>query len=80
MPAASLVHDRLVGMVAHGWADLDRSALGLLAAVDAGLGEGSGTDPDLKKFAERTLPKIDDHLQRALKLAQREQIARAFSQ
>jgi 3-hydroxyisobutyrate dehydrogenase-like beta-hydroxyacid dehydrogenase len=39
MPAASLVHDRLVGMVAHGWADLDRSALGLLAAVDAGLGE-----------------------------------------
>ena len=39
-----------------------------------------GTDPDLKKFAERTLPKIDDHLQRALKLAKREQIARAFSQ
>jgi putative membrane protein len=40
----------------------------------------SGTDRDLKKFAERTLRKIDDHLQRALKLAQREQIARAFSQ
>lgn len=37
MPAASLVHDRLVGMVARGWADLDWSALGLLAARDAGL-------------------------------------------
>jgi 3-hydroxyisobutyrate dehydrogenase-like beta-hydroxyacid dehydrogenase len=40
MPAASLVHDRLVGMMARGWADLDWSALGLLAAVDAGLGDG----------------------------------------
>jgi 3-hydroxyisobutyrate dehydrogenase-like beta-hydroxyacid dehydrogenase len=40
MPAASLVHDRLVGMVARGWAELDWSALGLLAAVDAGLKEG----------------------------------------
>ncbi|MBB5046220.1 3-hydroxyisobutyrate dehydrogenase-like beta-hydroxyacid dehydrogenase [Rhodopseudomonas rhenobacensis] len=37
MPATSLVHDRLVAMVAHGWADLDWSALGLLAARDAGL-------------------------------------------
>jgi 3-hydroxyisobutyrate dehydrogenase-like beta-hydroxyacid dehydrogenase len=37
MPAASLVHDRLVGMLARGWADLDWSALGLLAARDAGL-------------------------------------------
>jgi 3-hydroxyisobutyrate dehydrogenase-like beta-hydroxyacid dehydrogenase len=37
MPAASLVHDRLVGMVARGWAGLDWSALGLLAARDAGL-------------------------------------------
>jgi 3-hydroxyisobutyrate dehydrogenase-like beta-hydroxyacid dehydrogenase len=37
MPVASLVHDRLVGMVARGWADLDWSALGLLAARDAGL-------------------------------------------
>ena len=36
-----------------------------------------GTDPGLKKFAQRTLPKIDDHLQRALKLAKSEQIARA---
>jgi 3-hydroxyisobutyrate dehydrogenase-like beta-hydroxyacid dehydrogenase len=40
MPAASLVHDRLVGMVARGWAGLDWSALGLLAAVDAGLNDG----------------------------------------
>jgi 3-hydroxyisobutyrate dehydrogenase-like beta-hydroxyacid dehydrogenase len=40
MPAASLVHDRLVGMMARGWAELDWSALGLLAAVDAGLDGG----------------------------------------
>jgi 3-hydroxyisobutyrate dehydrogenase-like beta-hydroxyacid dehydrogenase len=40
MPAASLVHDRLVAMTARGWAGLDWSALGLLAAVDAGLNEG----------------------------------------
>jgi 3-hydroxyisobutyrate dehydrogenase-like beta-hydroxyacid dehydrogenase len=38
MPAASLVHDQLVEMVARGWADLDWSALGLLAARNAGLG------------------------------------------
>jgi len=38
MPSASLVHDRLVGVMARGWADLDWSALGLLAALDAGLG------------------------------------------
>jgi 3-hydroxyisobutyrate dehydrogenase-like beta-hydroxyacid dehydrogenase len=37
MPAASLVHDRLVALAARGWADLDWSALGLLAAIDAGL-------------------------------------------
>jgi putative membrane protein len=28
-----------------------------------------GSDPDLKEFARQTLPKIEDHLQRALKLA-----------
>ena len=39
MPAASLVHDRLVAMEARGWSNLDWSALGLLAAVDAGLGD-----------------------------------------
>ncbi len=37
MPAASLVHDRLVAMAARGWSELDWSALGLLAAADAGL-------------------------------------------
>ena len=42
MPAASLVHDRLVGLIARGWAGLDWSALGLLAASDAGL---EGTRP-----------------------------------
>jgi 3-hydroxyisobutyrate dehydrogenase-like beta-hydroxyacid dehydrogenase len=41
MPAASLVHDRLVELAARGWANLDWSALGLLAAVNAGLGEGA---------------------------------------
>jgi 3-hydroxyisobutyrate dehydrogenase-like beta-hydroxyacid dehydrogenase len=40
MPAASLVHDRLVEMMARGWTGLDWSALGLLAAVDAGLDDG----------------------------------------
>lgn len=39
MPAASVVHDRLVAMVARGWSDLDWSALGLLAAMDAGLSD-----------------------------------------
>jgi 3-hydroxyisobutyrate dehydrogenase-like beta-hydroxyacid dehydrogenase len=39
MPAASLVHDRLVAMAARGWSDLDWSALGLLAEADAGLGD-----------------------------------------
>jgi 3-hydroxyisobutyrate dehydrogenase-like beta-hydroxyacid dehydrogenase len=37
MPAASLAHDHLVAIVARGWAELDWSALGLLAAVEAGL-------------------------------------------
>ena len=40
MPAASLVHDRLVAMAARGWGDLDWSALGLLAEAEAGLGDG----------------------------------------
>jgi 3-hydroxyisobutyrate dehydrogenase-like beta-hydroxyacid dehydrogenase len=37
MPSASLVHDRLVALTARGWSQLDWSALGLLAATDAGL-------------------------------------------
>jgi putative membrane protein len=28
----------------------------------------NGTDPDLKAFAQQTLPKIEEHLDRALKL------------
>jgi putative membrane protein len=31
---------------------------------------GNGSDAALKQFARQTLPKIEDHLQRALKLAQ----------
>jgi len=29
----------------------------------------NGNDPDLRQFGRETLPKIEDHLQRALKLA-----------
>jgi len=39
MPAANVAHDHLVAMMARGWADLDWSALGLLAAVEAGLSD-----------------------------------------
>jgi putative membrane protein len=39
----------------------------------------NGTDADLKEFTQRTLPKIEDHLQRALKLAKSAEIARASS-
>jgi putative membrane protein len=34
----------------------------------------NGTDADLKEFARATLPKIEDHLQRALKLAKKEKL------
>jgi len=37
MPTTSLVHDRLVATIARGWAELDWSALGLLAETEAGL-------------------------------------------
>lgn len=42
LPAVSLVHDRLVSMSARGWDNLDWSALGRLAAEEAGLSGGSG--------------------------------------
>ncbi|MDB5410933.1 MAG: 6-phosphogluconate dehydrogenase, NAD-binding [Rhodospirillales bacterium] len=45
MPVASLVHDRLVAMAARGWAGLDWSALGLLAASDAGLSAPPQSEP-----------------------------------
>jgi putative membrane protein len=35
----------------------------------------NGTDPELKAFARQTLPKIEDHLQRALKLAENAKLA-----
>jgi 3-hydroxyisobutyrate dehydrogenase-like beta-hydroxyacid dehydrogenase len=49
MPSASLVHDRLIALTARGWSELDWSALGLLAAADAGLAtkaKPSATAPD----------------------------------
>jgi 3-hydroxyisobutyrate dehydrogenase-like beta-hydroxyacid dehydrogenase len=51
MPAASLVHDRLVAMTARGWQGLDWSALGLLAAVDAGLEPGSPAEHTMAQTA-----------------------------
>jgi 3-hydroxyisobutyrate dehydrogenase-like beta-hydroxyacid dehydrogenase len=39
MPLASLLHDRLIAVEARGWSDLDWSALGRLAAFEAGLPE-----------------------------------------
>ena len=40
----------------------------------------NGSEPDLKAFAEQTLPKIQDHLQRALKLAKSAKIATTASE
>ena len=47
MSVASVVHDRLVAAVARGFGRLDWSALGLLAAVDAGLGDAGLGDAGL---------------------------------
>jgi putative membrane protein len=40
----------------------------------------NGTDADLKEFARATLPKIEDHLQRASKLAKNEKPGKTASQ
>jgi len=40
MPLASLIHDRFLTLLAHGGDALDWSAVGRLAARDAGLGDG----------------------------------------
>jgi putative membrane protein len=40
----------------------------------------NGTDLDLKAFARQTLPKIEDHLQRALKLAESAKRGRTASE
>lgn len=40
MPLASVLHDRLLSAMARGWGASDWSALGRVAAVDAGIGEG----------------------------------------
>jgi 3-hydroxyisobutyrate dehydrogenase-like beta-hydroxyacid dehydrogenase len=37
MPVAAIVHDRLIAMMARGWDEFDWSALGKLAAAEAGL-------------------------------------------
>jgi hypothetical protein len=41
MPSVSVVRDRLIAGMARGYAELDWSALGLLAAEEAGLGQES---------------------------------------
>jgi putative membrane protein len=40
----------------------------------------NGTDPELKEFARATLPKIEDHLDRALKLAKDAKLGKAASE
>jgi putative membrane protein len=40
----------------------------------------NGSDPDLKEFARATLPKIEDHLGRALKLAKDNKLGRTASE
>lgn len=45
MPAASFGHERLVEMIARGWADLDWSSLGLLpAGPDGSAPVGGGNE------------------------------------
>ena len=44
MPSVSVVRDRLIAGIARGYSELDWSALGLLAAEEAGL-QPESTDP-----------------------------------
>ena len=44
MPLASLLHDRFLTLLAHGGEALDWSAIGQLAAEDAGLGQSSAPE------------------------------------
>jgi putative membrane protein len=61
---AALDRDYVVGQVEYqkGNAALFRSEI------------ANGNDPDLKEFARQTLPKIEDHLNRALILAKSEHL------
>jgi 3-hydroxyisobutyrate dehydrogenase-like beta-hydroxyacid dehydrogenase len=46
MPSVSVVRDRLITGIARGYADLDWSALGLVAADESGLTPANGsTEP-----------------------------------
>jgi 3-hydroxyisobutyrate dehydrogenase-like beta-hydroxyacid dehydrogenase len=47
MPSVSVVRDRLIAGMARGYAQLDWSALGLLAAEEAGLANGASTTRDI---------------------------------
>ena len=48
MPSVSVVRDRLITGIARGYADLDWSALGLVAADESGLTPGSeSTEPEM---------------------------------
>jgi 3-hydroxyisobutyrate dehydrogenase-like beta-hydroxyacid dehydrogenase len=56
MPSVSVVRDRLIAGMARGYADLDWSALGLLAAEEAGLGRADtiGQARDSARLRSRT--------------------------
>ena len=60
MPTASLVHDRLVATIARGWADLDWSVLGLLAASEAGLSEVKKAATSLHNMIESMMKQMDE--------------------
>lgn len=55
MPVASLVHDMLVAAEARGWADLDWSVLGRLAAANAGLSDTAETAAEMRRSVQDTI-------------------------